>query len=491
MKKKPYIACLLSVICLVSLLCGCSGGHDVAEMVTSIRAKTRPELTVKDTEVPESREERRRDITEQESPVFSSGYSSSIEEMDDAYQVILQNCTSEFIGNYPLDEAFLNWLDGEYGDECILKLAQESCSKNPRQDMWYELTGNSIHVLWLVYCGQTGFSQYCTENVEWKVCGSMSEITLEFTGDVNFSEGYVTTKHMDKSPGGIYDCFSPELLEEMNAADIMMVNNEFTYSTRGKAIPKKAYTFRAHPSRVENLKAFGTDIVNVANNHVYDYGPEALLDTIETLDRAGIPHVGAGANLKEASKPYYFVCNGRKIAIVSATQIERSYNYTKEATENSPGVLKSLDPSKFVEVIKEARKNSDYVIVNIHWGTEGDSNFGRDQKNLAVSFARAGADVIIGGHTHCLQGFDFVEGVPVIYSLGNFWFSSSTQDTGLAKVTIDEKGKLTLGFIPCIQKDTKTSLVRDEAEKQKILDFMQKHSGPGVIVNPDGTISQG
>ena len=54
--------------------------------------------------------------------------------------------------------------------------------------------------------------------------------------------------------------------------------------------------------------------MNVANNHVYDYGPEALLDTIETLDRAGIPHVGAGANLKEASKPYYFVCNGRKIA---------------------------------------------------------------------------------------------------------------------------------------------------------------------------------
>lgn len=99
--------------------------------------------------------------------------------------------------------------------------------------------------------------------------------------------------------------------------------------------------------------------------------------------------------------------------------------------------------------------------------------------------------MIIGGHTHCLQGFDFVEGVPVIYSLGNFWFSSSTQDTGLAKVTIDEKGKLTLGFIPCIQKDTKTSLVRDEAEKQKILDFMQKHSAPGVIVNPDGTISQG
>lgn len=491
MKKKPYIACLLSVICLVFLLGGCKSHRSVADVVTSIRAKTRPELRVQETEVPEPREEQQEKSPEQETHVFDREYSSSIEEMEDAYQAILQNCTGDFTGPYPIDETFLSWLNGEYGDACILELARESSLRNPRKNIWHELTGSSIHVLWLVYCSQTGVYRWDTENVEWKVCGNMSEIVLEFTGDVNFSEGYVTTKHMDKSPGGIYDCFSPELLDEMNAADIMMVNNEFTYSKRGKAIPGKAYTFRADPSRVENLKAFGTDIVNVANNHVYDYGPEALLDTIETLDRAGIPHVGAGANIEEAKKPYYFVCNGRKIAIVSATQIERSYNYTKEATGTSPGVLKSLDPSKFVEVIKEAKRNSDYVIVNIHWGTEGDSNYGSDQKNLAISFARAGADVIIGGHTHCLQGFDFVEGVPVIYSLGNFWFSSSTQDTGLAKVTIDQEGKLTLGFVPCIQENTKTSLVGDEAQRQRILNFMQKHSAPGVVVNPDGTISQG
>lgn len=491
MKKKSYTVCLFFVILFVPFLWGCEGGSNLVDTVTSIRAKTRPELAVQATEVMETSKEQKGEEREQEVPVLEKKPPKPIEAMDDAYQVILANCTSEFIGYYPVDEAFLGWLNGEYGDECILSLAEEVCEKKPDVDIWYDLTGSSIHVLWPVYCSQTGFSQYGGENVEWKVCASMSEITLEFTGDVNFAEGYVTTKHMDKCPGGIYDCFSPELLEEMNSADIMMVNNEFTYSKRGTAIQGKAYTFRADPSRVENMKVFGTDIVNLANNHVYDYGPEALLDTIDTLDKAGIPHVGAGANIKEASKPYYFVCNGRKIAIVSATQIERSYNYTKEATETTPGVLKSLDPSKFVEVIREAKKSSDYVIVNIHWGTEGDSNFGRDQKNLAVAFARAGADVIIGGHTHCLQGFDFVEGVPVIYSLGNFWFSSSTQDTGLAKVTISETGELTLGFIPCIQQGTTTSLVTDDAQRQRILDFMQKHSGTGVVVNPDGTISQG
>lgn len=276
----------------------------------------------------------------------------------------------------------------------------------------------------------------------------------------------------------------------MNGVDVMLVNNEFTYSTRGTALRGKAYTFRADPSRVKLLEVFGTDIVNLANNHVYDYGEDALLDTIATLDEAGIPHIGAGANLEEAKKPYYFVYNGRKIAIVAATQIERTYNYTKEATDTTPGVLKTLEPDKFVEVIREAKKNSDYVIAFVHWGTEGDSNYGRDQTNLAKAFVNAGADAIIGGHTHCLQGFDMIEDVPVIYSLGNFWFSSSTQDTGLAEITIDEKGKLTLGFIPCIQEKVKTSLVTDEAQKQRILEFMRTHSAKGVTVTSDGIVQK-
>lgn len=66
-----------------------------------------------------------------------------------------------------------------------------------------------------------------------------------------------------------------------------------------------------------------------------------LIDTIDTLEEAGIPYVGAGKDLKDAMRPVYFVANGKKIAIVSATQIERSLNYTKEATETTPGVLKT------------------------------------------------------------------------------------------------------------------------------------------------------
>ena len=482
MQRKYDAGIFILAICLC--LSFCLSGCDSREMETFIESV---QQAGKSEEMEIQKEEIQQPVTEQQSEEKEQEERLDLEK---EYAVILESCTKEFIGYHLPDHTFLAWLAAEYGDACIQEIAKAIESDEQDPNLWYELTGNSIHVLWLLYCEQTGFQQYQLENVIWQTCASPREATFAFTGDVNFSEGYVTTRHMDSCANGISDCFSEDLLELMNDMDVMMVNNEFTYSQRGEALKGKAYTFRADPKRAELLHAFGTDIVNLANNHVYDFGPEALLDTIATLDEEGIPHVGAGADLEEASKPCYFICNGRKIAIVAATQIERSLNYTKEATEDTPGVLKTLVADKFVKVIKKARKNSDIVIAVVHWGTEGDSNYGRDQSNLAKEFVDAGADAIIGGHTHCLQGFDMIEGVPVIYSLGNFWFSSSTLDTGLAKVTIDENGELTLSFIPCIQKNLKTELTTEETEKQRIFEFMQKRSAPGVVVTEEGIVEQ-
>ena len=148
---------------------------------------------------------------------------------------------------------------------------------------------------------------------------------------------------------------------------------------------------------------------------------------------------------------------GRKIAIVSATQIERATKYTKEATETEPGVLKTLNPAAFLEVIRKADATSDYVIVEVHWGTEGSLHEEKSQRLLAELYAEAGADAVIGGHPHRLQGCGFTDGVPVAYSLGNFWFSTGTLYTTLAKITITEDGAVTLSYVPCIQKGYKHS----------------------------------
>lgn len=399
-----------------------------------------------------------------------------IADLEDAYELVLNNCSRSFIGGHVIDESFMGWMHANYGEDTVLALANHVQDGGEDAGLWYELTGNSIHVLWLLYCQDTGLSSDDLDNVYWQETADSERIVLNFTGDINFSEGWVTTTHMDGQPGGIYDCFSEDLLEEMNSADIMMINNEFTYSDRGEPLAGKDYTFRAKPDRVELLDVFGTDIAGVANNHVYDYGPDALLDTLSTLREAEIPYVGAGENLKEASKPVYFVANGKKIAIVAATQIERSLNYTKEATDTMPGVLKTLNADKYVKVIEQARDNSDYVIAFVHWGTEGDDRYGQDQVNLAHQFVEAGADVIIGGHTHCLQGIQYIDGVPVIYSLGNFWFSASALDTGMSQVVIHSDGSIDFRFLPCIQKNLTTSLVTEQAEKERIFRYVESIS---------------
>ena len=101
------------------------------------------------------------------------------------------------------------------------------------------------------------------------------DFTICFAGDINLDENWYTTRFLNEQPGGIYDCISQELVEVMRAADIMCLNNEFTYSTGGAPLPGKAYTFRADPARVEVLGQLGVDAVTLANNHVYDYGEEA------------------------------------------------------------------------------------------------------------------------------------------------------------------------------------------------------------------------
>lgn len=303
---------------------------------------------------------------------------------------------------------------------------------------------------------------------------SESELVLAFAGDVCFYDEYANMTTLRAQSNGIYDCILPEVMEEMKSSDIFMVNNEFAYSDRGTPTAGKKYTFRAKPENAGLLHDMGVDIVSLANNHSYDYGPEALYDTIDILNEKKVPFVGAGKNIEEAKKPVYFKANGQTIAYVSATQIERTENPdTKEATENSPGVLRTLNPDTFLEVIANAQENSDFVVVFVHWGSENTDLVEAGQRDLAQKYVEAGADLIIGAHSHCLQGVDYIGDVPVFYSMGNFWFNSKTVDTGLVKVTLNNESEIQgIRFVPCIQQNCKTRIA-DATEEQRILIYLQ------------------
>lgn len=317
-----------------------------------------------------------------------------------------------------------------------------------------------------------------------------NSVTLAFVGDVGFAAGYATINKYRAGGSDIHNNMDEGVLNNMQSVDIMMANNEFPYSDRGTPTPNKTYTFRADPKDVHIMKDMGVDIVGLANNHAYDYGPDALIDTIDTLNDAKLPFVGAGKNLDEAKHPAYFHVNGHVVSIVAATQIERLGSPdTKEATADSPGVLRTLDPAKAVEAIKDAKSNSDFTVMFVHWGTESTDLVEKSQRDLAKAYVDAGADLVIGAHPHCLQGIDYIDDVPVFYSLGNFWFNSRTLDTCIVKATLDENCHLqSVQFIPCIQRGSGV-VSATEGEKARIIEYMRGISNFADI-DDDGFVTR-
>ena len=249
-------------------------------------------------------------------------------EVQDLENQILRTASGKFFQKYPVDEAFMGWIETKYGSGVLQSLYTQLENGNQDSDLWYRFTGNSMHVLWLMYCRQQQYMSYSYEDVIWKEASDPACIRLDFVGDICLDENWCTGK---TAKNHMADYFSDEVKKELISADFTMANNEFAYTTRGQRQVGKAYCFRADPKDAGFLRTLGIDMVSVANNHVFDYGEQGFLDTLDALHAAGISYSGGGRNLTEASAVRYVVTGGRKIAIVSATEIERFYHFTQKA----------------------------------------------------------------------------------------------------------------------------------------------------------------
>lgn len=318
---------------------------------------------------------------------------------------------------------------------------------------------------------------------------SSDAVVMAFAGDILFDPSYAVMAKLQQRGGAITEAFSEDLLAEMRGADIFMVNNEFPYTGRGTPTEGKQFTFRAKPESASYLTDMGVDIVSLANNHACDYGEVSLLDSLDTLEAMGMPYVGAGRNLEEAVRPVSFIANDKKITILSATQIERNDNPdTKGAGESTPGTFRCWNPDRLLEEIRKNRTECDILIVYIHWGTESQAETDWAQQDQAAAISEAGADVIIGDHSHCLQPVGYVNDVPVIYSLGNFWFNSKAQDTCLVQVRIPAEGELSVRVLPARQADCRTKLL-DGAEKSRVIQYINSISDSGML-DEDGYLQR-
>ncbi|MBP3826186.1 MAG: CapA family protein, partial [Butyrivibrio sp.] len=146
-----------------------------------------------------------------------------------------------------------------------------------------------------------------------------------------------------------------------------------------------------------------------------------------------------------------------------------------------------LNDSLLLEKVREARERNAYVVVFIHWGTESTTEIDYLQRDQAKEIADAGANLIIGSHPHVLQKIDYVDGVPVVYSLGNFIFNSKSLDTGMVITTLHKDGTVNLQFVPALQSGC-TVTEAAGAEYSRILNEMATMS-PGVNIDGNGYIS--
>jgi poly-gamma-glutamate capsule biosynthesis protein CapA/YwtB (metallophosphatase superfamily) len=245
---------------------------------------------------------------------------------------------------------------------------------------------------------------------------------------------------------------APEVAELLRAADLAVVNLECCVSDRGRRwdAPGKPFFFRAPPRAVELLALLGVGCVSLANNHALDYGPQALLDTLEHLDGAGIAAVGAGADLDRARRPAVLDAAGLRVAVVGATDHPADF----AAGPGRPGVayadLAGGVPGWLSAAVRDAAAHAEVVLVTPHWGPNMTAAPVPHVRRAAAALLEAGATLVAGHSAHVPHGV----GGRVLYDLGDFLDDYATDprlrnDLGLLfLVTLDRAGPVGLEAVP-------------------------------------------
>ena len=239
---------------------------------------------------------------------------------------------------------------------------------------------------------------------------------LLFTGDINF-RGLT-----EPSPETCTDILA-EVLPYFEKVDFRIVNLETPLADKERHMPikKSGPNLICNPSNVLFLKTLHTDVCTLANNHIGDLGEGAVMDTLALLDAHSIRYCGAGANIDRAYDACRLEKDGFSISLISVC--ENEFGMATEATYGSAG----YNARRLMNKIKQEKKVSNAVIVVFHGGNEFNPLPSPDTQNRYRLICDMGADAVIAGHTHCPQGFEMYEGKPIIYSMGNFLFKSSSE----------------------------------------------------------------
>lgn len=213
------------------------------------------------------------------------------------------------------------------------------------------------------------------------------------------------------------EVFSEDLRKIVQSADFSFVNFESPIVENGyKPIPKCGPNLRCAKEAAEAVRYAGFTGVTMANNHILDYGAEGLHKSVECCKSQGLDIVGVGENLHDAEKILYLEKEGKRLAVINSCEHEFTI-----ATETEAGA-NPLNPVRQFYAIQEAKKNADYVLVIVHGGHEHYQLPSPRMQETYRFFIDAGADAVVNHHQHCYSGYEYYNGKPIFYGLGNFCF---------------------------------------------------------------------
>lgn len=207
----------------------------------------------------------------------------------------------------------------------------------------------------------------------------------------------------------------------LREADVAVVNAEAPITGRTEALVSGAqYSYASPPEAADALAAAGVDVLQLGNNHSMDRGAAGLADTTTIAARAGIATVGAGADRAEAARPLLVRAGGLTVALVSFGE---NYGAAKRSSDTAPGML-PFSAEAVLQAERVARQaGADRVVALVHWG-DNYAEVDASQRYWATELVAAGYDAVVGTGPHVLQPVEVVDGVPVVYSIGNFVLGS-------------------------------------------------------------------
>jgi poly-gamma-glutamate capsule biosynthesis protein CapA/YwtB (metallophosphatase superfamily) len=276
-----------------------------------------------------------------------------------------------------------------------------------------------------------------------------SEVTIGFVGDIML--GRQVGKFLKHTQDYTYPWGN--LLPLLRSIDFNVGNLETTLTKSRKKAPK-AFNFKSNPANAQALNEANFLFVNLANNHILDFGIPGLKETLATLNDHEIIHAGAGLSSAQAQKAHFITKNNSTFAFLSATDNEPSWAAGIRKAGISFMEFNENNAQALSEQIKELKKTAQFIIVSVHWGPNWDSRPRTSFQKFAHQILDAGADLIHGHSPHIFQGIELYHDKLIIYSAGDFLDDYSVDEalhndqSFLFLTTFDEQGLKELRLIP-------------------------------------------